>query len=112
MAFNALDNAVKYNLRSGGTIECATFVDGDNACIRVTNSGPIVEADQVPRLFERFERGETRTERDGHGLGLPILRRVAEAHGGAATASARPGGGLIVTVAVPRSPQAVRRKEL
>lgn len=112
MAFNALDNAVKYNLRSGGTIECATFVDGDNACIRVTNSGPIVEADQVPRLFERFERGETRTERDGHGLGLPILRRVAEAHGGAATARARPGGGLIVTVVVPRSPKPVPRKEV
>jgi signal transduction histidine kinase len=111
MAFNALDNAVKYNLRSGGTIECATFVDGEKACMRVANSGPIVEVDQIPRLFERFERGETRTERDGHGLGLPILRRVAEAHGGTATASARPGGGLIVTVVLPRSPEAVGRRE-
>ncbi len=112
MAFNALDNAVKYNLRSGGTIECATFLDGDNACIRVENSGPVLEEDQIPRLFERFERGEARTEGDGHGLGLPILRRVAEAHGGAASASARPGGGLVVTVLVPRSSVAVEREEL
>jgi signal transduction histidine kinase len=110
MAFNALENAVKYNLGSGGTVECATFLDGDNACMRVANTGPIVQADQIPRLFERFERGETRTERDGHGLGLPILRRVAEAHGGTATATTRPGGGLIVTVSVPRSPEAARRK--
>lgn len=104
MAYNALENAVKYNLPEHGAIECATYVDHGVAGLRVSNTGPTVGAKEVPRLFERFERGEARSEGGGHGLGLPIVRRVAEAHGGSVSAVPRPGGGLIVTVTIPWAP--------
>ncbi len=82
----------KYNLAEGGTIECSTRSStGEIACLRVANTGPAVAEKEIPRLFERFERGATRSEANGHGLGLPIIRRVAEAHGGSAGASPRPG---------------------
>ena len=106
MAFNALDNAVKYNVAKGGVIECSTFVEGGTARLRISNTGPALLPEQVPRLFERFERGESRSESSGHGLGLPIIRRVAEAHGGSASAVPRSGGGLVVTVTIPASPSA------
>ena len=103
MVVNALDNAVKYNRASGGKIECSTLVDGADACLRVANTGPEVSEKEIPRLFERFERGATRSEANGQGLGLPIIRRVAEAHGGSAAASPRPGGGLVVEIRLPRA---------
>ncbi len=98
---NALDNAVKYNVDTDGRIACATGVRNGFATVTVSNTGPKVARSDVPRLFERFERGEARSERDGHGLGLPIIRRVAEAHGGSAEATPRKGGGLEVTVRIP-----------
>ncbi len=103
MAHNALENAVKYNVPEKGVIECSTRVDHGVVRFRVANTGPMLDAEQVPRLFERFERGEARSERSGHGLGLPIIRRVAEAHGGSVSALPQSGGGLVVTVMIPGS---------
>jgi signal transduction histidine kinase len=101
MAANALDNAIRYNLPSGGKVRCSTATDGDAAVLSISNDGPRVEAKQIPQLFERFARGETRTETGGHGLGLPIIKRVAEAHGGSVQASTRRGGGLSLEVRLP-----------
>lgn len=79
-------------------------VDG-RARLEVSNSGPVIAAEEVPGLFEPFRRhGTARTARRGAGLGLAIVRVVAQVHGGSATASARPDGGLTVTVDLPRSP--------
>ena len=98
---NALDNAVKYNLDHDGRVTCSTGVRGDRAVLVVANTGPKVRGADIPRLFERFERGGVRTERDGHGLGLPIIRRVTEAHGGTVDATPRKGGGLELVVSLP-----------
>jgi signal transduction histidine kinase len=103
MAHNALENAVKYNLSAKGAIECSTAVSGGIAILRVSNTGSTVASDEVPRLFERFERGEARSEHGGHGLGLPIIRRVAEAHDGSVSAVPRSGGGLVLTITIPRA---------
>jgi signal transduction histidine kinase len=63
----------------------------------------------VPRLFEPFRRqGTARTARRGAGLGLSIVRAVATVHGGTVTAEARTGGGLTVTVDLPRCPDGPR----
>ena len=106
MAHNALENAVKYNLPDQGEIACSTYGDDRVSGLRISNTGPTISAEELPRLFERFERGEARLEGGGHGLGLPIIRRVAEAHDGSVTAVPRPGGGLVVTVSIPRASDA------
>ncbi len=101
MVANALDNAVKFNLEHDGRIVCATGVRRSMATVTVANTGGTIARATIPRLFERFERGEVRSERDGHGLGLPIIRRVAEAHGGTVDAAPRKGGGLELSIRIP-----------
>ncbi|MEU6697009.1 HAMP domain-containing sensor histidine kinase [Pseudonocardia sp. NPDC046786] len=98
---NLLENAVRHN-RDGGWIE-AGCAPGPVAQLRVVSSGPELAPDQVAELFEPFRRGPVaRTAHTrGSGLGLSIVRAVAEAHGGAVTAEAVPGGGLEVRVTLP-----------
>jgi signal transduction histidine kinase len=102
---NAVDNAIKYNVTRDGWISVSTTIKGGDAILEVANSGKVLRADRVPQLFERFERGDVRSERDGHGLGMPIIRRVAQAHGGTATASPRRGGGMKLRVTIPVAPK-------
>ncbi|MFJ2174165.1 sensor histidine kinase [Streptomyces sp. NPDC087851] len=95
---NLLANAVSYNV-PGGTVD----VEVTGAVLVVRNTGPEVAAADVPALFEPFRRGEGRDRMGrGAGLGLSIVRSIAEAHGG--TVDAVPGGdggGLVVTVTLP-----------
>ena len=97
---NLVDNAVRYNLPAGGRVEVATASVADGARIVVRNSGPIVPATEIDRLFEPFHqlRRERTGHGDGHGLGLAIVRAVAAAHGATLRARARPTGGLDVEV--------------
>jgi signal transduction histidine kinase len=69
----------------------------------VTNTGPGLDPARVPTLFEPFHRrdGRARSSEHGLGLGLSIVRAVAEAHHATVAATARPGGGLAVTVRFP-----------
>ena len=66
-------------------------------------SGAVIPADVAGELFEPFRRYE-RVAGHGVGLGLSIVRSVARTHGGDATARSRPGGGLVVRVALPSAP--------
>ena len=102
---NLVENAVRHN-RPGGWVEIDTGRAGPLAVIRVANGGPPVPPDQVATLFEPFRRlhpDRTGSHR-GAGLGLSIVRSVATAHGGTATAKALPEGGLEVRVELPRAP--------
>jgi signal transduction histidine kinase len=94
---NLIDNAVRYN-DDGGRVEVRTWTDDGRSVVSVANTGPLVPVTEVERLFEPFQRLEGRGTGDNHGLGLSIVRAIATAHGAALTATARPGGGLIVTV--------------
>jgi signal transduction histidine kinase len=70
----------------------------------VTNSGPVIPAAEVDRLFQPFQRlGPRPARRDGHGhgLGLSIVRAIAAAHAATITAQPRPGGGLAIDVTFP-----------
>jgi signal transduction histidine kinase len=100
---NLIENAVGHN-RPGGWVEVDTGHAGPLSVVRVANGGPPIPPDQVATLFEPFRRLEAdRTGSDrGAGLGLSIVRSVAAAHGGKATARALEGGGLEVTVELPR----------
>ena len=99
---NLVENAVGHN-RPGGWVEVDTGRAGPLAVVRVANGGPPIPPAQVDALFEPFRRLEAdRTGSDrGAGLGLSIVRSVAAAHGGHATARALEGGGLEVTVELP-----------
>ena len=99
---NLVDNAVKYNV-PGGWVGITTAVVAGRGTVSVRNTGPVIAAQEVDRLFEPFQRlGGERTQRaDGHGLGLAIVWAIAQAHAATVTARARDGGGLDIEVAFP-----------
>ena len=99
---NLLDNAARYNVE-GGRVSAGTRADDRWAVLTVSNTGPVVDEADLPGLREAFRRGSGRTGRDGFGLGLAIVDAIVDAHGGTWTAAARPGGGLDVTVNLPRA---------
>jgi signal transduction histidine kinase len=74
-------------------------MDG-RVAVTVENTGPQIAPEAVEELFEPFRRLHDRSG-TGHGLGLAIVRSIAAIHGGTVTASARPDGGLAVTVDLP-----------
>jgi signal transduction histidine kinase len=99
---NLVDNAIRHN-RRGGHANVSTTSDPTGASIRVTNTGPLVPADELDRLFEPFRRLGGRRVRhpDGHGLGLAIVRAIALAHGATVVPRPLPDGGLDMTVTFP-----------
>lgn len=102
MTDNVIDNAVVHN-PDGGWIRVATVSDGTSARLIVETGGPVLHPDQVARLGRPFQRlGADRTgSGTGSGLGLSIVASISEAHGGRLDLSARPEGGLRVTISLP-----------
>jgi signal transduction histidine kinase len=103
VAANLIENGVRYN-RPGGFVEVRTRQEIDSAELRVENSGPPVDAQAAARLTEPFERLGREADARGAGLGLSIVSAVSRAHGGSISIEPRPGGGLIVSVRLPREP--------
>jgi len=103
LAGNLVENAVHHNV-DGGWVRVATRSVQGRALMEVASSGAVVPPQDVADLFLPFRRhGTARTARRGAGLGLSIVRAVAQAHGGTATAVAPTAGGLVVTVDLPGS---------
>lgn len=101
LAGNLIENAVRYN-HLHGRLWARTGGDAQHSWLVVKNTGFKVEPADVSGLFEPFRRGGwERTGGRGSGLGLSIVRAVAEAHGGSVAAVANPDGGLEVTVTLP-----------
>ena len=99
---NLVENGVRHNLPEGGWVQVTTgtWPDG-RVALEVTNTGPLVPRYEIPALFEPFHRLRGERVSNGVGLGLSIVRAVAQAHGGGVHLASREGGGLQVTVTLP-----------
>ena len=90
---NLLENARKWS-PPGGLIE----VSLEEGVLTVRDHGPGFQAEDLPKVFERFYRADQARKLPGSGLGLAIVRQAAEAHDGYARAANAPGGGALLEV--------------
>ena len=99
---NLLTNAIQYN-QSGGEVRVKLESQGDLVVLTVSDTGRGIPAEDLPRVFERFYRGDkSRTGANGNaGLGLAISKAIVEAHGGTIEVSSKPDAGTTFTVRLP-----------
>ncbi len=97
---NLVDNALRH-VERGGTVEVHADQDGARARIVVSDTGSGFPPELLDRAFEPFARADDDRSVDGAGLGLAIVRAVAEAHGGSTTARNLEGGGAAVGLDIP-----------
>jgi signal transduction histidine kinase len=105
LAVNLVSNAISHNM-PGGWVEIVTGAQAGRAVVSVANSGPMIPAADLGRLFEPFQRlGSDRAGgHDGLGLGLSIASAVISAHDAQRSAQALPDGGLAIQVHFPAIP--------
>lgn len=99
LLLNLGENAVKFTPPEG-RIRLELSVDGDTAVITFADTGPGIQPEALPRVFERHYR-ESSAARVGTGLGLALVKRVVDAHGGTITITNAPDAGAVVTVRLP-----------
>lgn len=106
LLWSAIENIVRNAVKHGGAehkVDVMLRPDDAFAHIEVMDRGPGIAEEHLGEIFEPFFRSNpTRNNVDGHGLGLAIAKRVVENHGGRITAANRAGGGLRVTISLPR----------
>jgi signal transduction histidine kinase len=102
---NLLENARRYGGSAGiNGITVILGQEGANAVLQVCDRGPGVPPDQRERIFEPFYRLPGASEREGGvGLGLALVKSIAERHGGSVRCEGRDGGGACFTVRLPRT---------
>jgi signal transduction histidine kinase len=101
---NLIDNALRVTPRDG-RVQVRVVPDGANLRIEVADTGPGVAPEDQPRVFDRFyQAAKHRDLRGSAGLGLAIVRRVAELHGGQAGLRSRPGAGSTFFIELPQAP--------
>ena len=99
---NLLSNAVKYT-PPGGRISLAAEREGDEAVIVVRDSGIGIPREHLDSVFEMFSQLAPALDRSqgGLGIGLALVRGLAELHGGTVAATDRPGGGARFVITLP-----------
>jgi signal transduction histidine kinase len=99
---NLIENAQKYGAEAAKPIEITLKREGNFAVLRVRDHGPGVAKEEQDMVFEPFYRlDRSRSRTPGYGLGLPLCRRIVEAHGGSIAMSGGPGEGTTITVKLP-----------
>ncbi|MGZ4114236.1 MAG: sensor histidine kinase [Actinomycetota bacterium] len=109
--FNLLDNALRYT-PPGGEVVVAAHPANGGCEVAVSDTGPGIAPEHLPRLFERFYRADAARSRGdgGTGIGLAIARSVVEAHGGHIRAESRLGHGSVFTFDLPVAEAAETRR--
>jgi heavy metal sensor kinase len=103
LVINLLDNAIRYTPQ-GGKVSATLEGDGAQLRLAVSDTGPGIAPEAAPHVFDRFYRaGKGRSREDGgFGLGLSIVKWIAESHRGAVDLATRPGAGSTFTITLPR----------
>jgi len=104
MIANLLDNAIKYTPAGGEVNVTLTEINGKGAAIVVADTGIGIPPQDLPRIFERFYRGDESRSQPGIGLGLSLARAIARAHGGDITVTSTVNRGSVFTAVLPKSP--------
>jgi len=97
---NLLSNAIKYS-KNGREVAFSVSRRGTQALFEVRDQGIGIPHEDQARLFEAFHRGQNVGEIPGTGLGMVIVKRCVDLHGGSISLLSQPGGGTAVTVSIP-----------
>ena len=109
---NLFTNAIKFT-PSGGEIRAEVRDDGSSLVLKVSDTGQGIDPAFLPFVFDMFRQADASTSRvhGGLGIGLSIVRRLVELHGGQVTASSRgPGRGAVFTISIPYQREAARSR--
>jgi heavy metal sensor kinase len=103
LVLNLVDNGIRYT-PAGGRVAAAVLAEDQGVRLRVSDNGPGIPSDAAPHVFERFYRVDRVRSREdgGFGLGLSIVKWIAETHRGAVQLDTRPEEGSTFTVTLPR----------
>lgn len=107
---NLLDNAVKYG-REGGVVRVEAVPQGGDAIVRVDDDGPGIAPQERDSIFGLRVRGAGGASRPGTGIGLAIVKMIAERAGGGIRVGDSPLGGARFEAAIPRKPDPSRKQE-
>ncbi len=99
---NLLDNAIKYS-PAGTRVKLTAQATAQGVCIDVRDEGIGIEPNDLPRIFDRFYRGQPGNQHSvkGTGLGLALVKAAVEAHGGSVAVESQPGQGSRFTLQLP-----------
>lgn len=97
---NLIDNAVKFSPVSG-CISIHTECSANSFLFRITDHGIGMDSRTQKNIFDRFYQGDVSHASEGNGLGLSLVRKITELHGGSVSAESSPGKGSIFTVILP-----------
>ena len=97
---NLIENALKFS-KKGNTIELRAFEDGSEIVIEVADTGPGIPKEEQPHVWEELYRGESAQNIPGSGLGLALVRAIAERHNGRVSLRSRLGQGTVFALHLP-----------
>lgn len=97
---NLLDNAIKFSTK-GGTLDVAAYEEGDQVSVSISNTGSTIPPEKRETIFRKFYQADSSHASEGNGIGLAIVKRVTELHGGTVSAESH-GIRTVFTVTLPK----------
>ena len=98
---NLLSNAIKFCPATGGVISLSCHRAGDGVRVVVSDNGCGMQPGTVDHIFEKFYQGDSSHKVEGNGLGLALVKRIVDLHGGIILVDSTPGVGSVFTVCLP-----------
>ena len=105
---NLVDNAVRFT-PDGGRIAISLTTNQEEAKITVQDTGCGIAGEHLPRIFDRFYRADASRSSEGTGLGLALVKSIADLHGGSVSVESEVGRGTLVTLRFPNTVAQVHR---